>query len=158
MPPLAHLSGRNQYAPKATKQSSAKRCPASSRGRPCQRPVCTVPLCAPCSMFRQAETDPRFQQPSLATPRRAKAGGGEGSRTPVPDNQTGRDYMLSRKLVSTTGTPSNTLPRRPASMRFSRAVARRLRPNPCLLWRSSGVAGVHRRTSQPLRPREPTRC
>lgn len=48
---------------------------------------------------------------------RAKIGGGEGSRTPVPDNNPGRDYMLSRNLISAAGTPSDTLPRRLAGMK-----------------------------------------
>ncbi len=35
-------------------------------------------------------------------------------------------------------------------MIFSRPPARGLRRQPCLLWRSAGVAGVHRRTSRHL--------
>ena len=38
-------------------------------------------------------------------------------------------------------------------MRFSRLPARGLRRQPRLLWRSSGVAGVHRRTSWHVMPR-----
>lgn len=51
------------------------------------------------------------------TPGRGTNGGGEGSRTPVPDNNPGRDYMLSRNLISAAGTPSDTLPRRLAGMK-----------------------------------------
>jgi len=38
-------------------------------------------------------------------------------------------------------------------MKFSRLPARGLRHQPRLLWRSSDVAGVHRRTSRRVRPR-----
>lgn len=71
-------------------------------------------------------------------------GGGEGSRTPVPDRNSSRDYMLSQKWLSATGTPSDVLPRCLVGMKKSRVSARRLRINPCLLWRSSGPAGVNR--------------
>jgi len=81
-------------------------------------------------------------------------GGGGGNRTRVPGKQTSRDYMLSPERVFCRAMASELESRGLVRMEFSRPTARGLRLQPCLLWRSSGVAGVHRRTSRHIRPRE----
>src|SRR5713226_976952 len=95
---------------------------------------------------------PRHVNIILKTP--LKYGGGGGNRTRVPGKQTSRDYMLSPERVFCRAMASELESRSLVRMEFSRPTARGLRLQPCLLWRSSGVAGVHRRTSRHIRPRE----
>src|SRR5207245_9930787 len=68
--------------------------------------------------------------------------------------QTSRDYMLSPERVFCRAMASELESRGLVRMEFAPPTARGLRVQPCLLWRSSGVAGVHRRTSRHIRPRE----
>jgi len=65
-------------------------------------------------------------------------------------------YMLSPQRMTATGSPADANPTALTAWDFlgqARAVSG---PDPSLLWRSSGLAGVSRRTSRRIRPREPT--
>lgn len=71
-------------------------------------------------------------------------GGGGGNRTRVPRQPTSRDYMLSLKKFFCDAMAFRLDSHCLVRMRLSRPTARGLRGQPCLLWRSSSVAGVHR--------------